>query len=60
MNERIEFEMKYIGWNLGGVRVERHETKGDIELLELKIDGVDVLPLIKDSVKSDKLRKEQP
>ena len=41
-----ELEIKYIGWNMGQYGKERHETKSSIELLELKIDGVDVLKQI--------------
>ena len=51
-----EFEMKYIGWNLGATRVERHDIKSGIEILELKINGVDVLELLSDSIKSDSVR----
>ena len=43
-----ELEIKYIGWNMGQYGKERHETKSSIELLELKIDGVDVLKQIED------------
>ena len=46
-----EFEMRYMGWNQG-VRVERHEAKSNISILELVIDGVDVLKLL-ESTKSD-------
>ncbi len=53
-SKRVDYEMKYIGWNIGSMRVERHETKGDIEILELKIDGVDVLKQLVE--KAEKLR----
>ncbi|MHA1286225.1 MAG: hypothetical protein ACTSPB_02355 [Candidatus Thorarchaeota archaeon] len=56
MKKRIDFEIKYIGWNVGATRIERNQRMCDIEILELKIDGVDVLPLIKDSIKSDTKR----
>jgi len=42
-SKRVDYEIKYIGWKIGATRVERHETMGDIEILELKIDDVDVL-----------------
>lgn len=43
MNKKIDFEMKYIGWNLGATRVERDQKACDIEILEMKIDDVDIL-----------------
>ena len=43
-----EFEMKYIGWNIGATRVERNERASHIEILELKIDGVDILKQLED------------
>jgi len=51
--KRVDYEMKYIGWNIGATRVERHETMGDIELLELTIDGVDVLKQLEKAEKWD-------
>ena len=43
VRKMTEFEMKYVGWNIGATRVERCEFKSDIEILGLKIDGVDIL-----------------
>ena len=43
-----EFEMKYIGWNIGATRVERNMRASHIEILELKIDGVDILKQLED------------
>ena len=40
---RVRFDMKYIGWNLGATRVERNESKADIEILSMTIDDVDIL-----------------
>jgi len=57
--ERVDFEMKYIGWNLGDVRVPRHETKGDIELLELKINDVDVLPQLRKILSKEQTSQEE-
>lgn len=54
-SKRVDYEMKYIGWNVGDIRIERHETKGDIEILELKIDGVDVLKQLE---KLEDIKKE--
>ena len=51
---RVDFRMKYIGWNLGSVRIERETHKGDIEILEMSIDGVDILKLIPDSLFKEK------
>lgn len=48
-----EFEMKYIGWNIGATRIERRAAMSDIEILELKINGVDVLELLRESIDSD-------
>ncbi len=48
--KRVDFEMKYIGWNLGAVRIERRESKGDIEILEMSIDGIDILKLLDSSL----------
>ena len=43
---RVRFDMKYIGWNLGATRVERNESKADIEILSMTIDDVDILQQI--------------
>ncbi len=59
-SKRVDYEMKYIGWNMGATRVERHETKGDIELLELTIDGVDVLKQLEKAEKWDLADKFGP
>ena len=48
--KRVDFEMKYIGWNYGATRVERNERKGSIEILEMTIDGVDILELLDSSL----------
>ena len=48
--KRVSFEIKYVGWNLGAVRIERTESMGDIEILEMTIDGVDLLKLIDSSL----------
>ena len=55
--KRVDYEMKYIGWNMGATRVERHETKGDIELLELTIDGIDVLKQLEKAEKWERLSR---
>lgn len=39
----VEFEMKYVGWNMGQYGKERHTIASNIEILELKIDDVDIL-----------------
>ncbi len=40
---RVRFDMKYIGWNLGATRIERHDSKANIEILNMTIDDVDIL-----------------
>lgn len=50
MPKRVRFGMKYIGWNLGSVRVEKETYKADIEILEMTIDGVDLLKLLDSSL----------
>jgi hypothetical protein len=44
--EKLDFEMKYVGWNYGASRIPRDEVKGNIEITELKINGVDVMPCL--------------
>ena len=41
----VEFDMKYIGWDMGQYGRERHQiaSMAFIEILELKIDDVDIL-----------------
>ena len=56
--KRVHFEMKYIGWNLGAVRIERKESKGDIEILEMTIDGVDILKMLDSSLFKEKADNE--
>lgn len=46
--KRVRFGMKYVGWNLGSVRTEKETYKADIEILELTIDGVDILKILDD------------
>ena len=48
--KRVDFEMKYVGWNLGSTRKQREEKKSDIEILSMTIDGVDILKLIDSSL----------
>lgn len=48
--KRVRFEMKYIGWNIGSVRIEREESKAGIEILEMSIDGVDILKMLDSSL----------
>lgn len=52
--KRVDFEMKYVGWNIGATRIERHETKGDIEILEMSIDGVDIMKMLDSSLFKEK------
>ncbi len=48
--KRVSFEIKYIGWNYGSTRITRDEKRADIEILEMSIDGVDILDLIPSSL----------
>jgi hypothetical protein len=41
--KQVEFEMTSIGWNMGQYGHKRTERALSIEILELKIDGVDIL-----------------
>ena len=52
--KRVHLEIKYIGWNYGSVRITRNETKGNIEILEIKIDGVDILDYLPSSLFKEK------